>query len=100
MIILLPPLLLLFNGRFSGWTRVSQFRQILQLFWKRTSVDWGNGIFYGPYVLPVTRPSVSKQWKEHSINCNHWPDLILSLSIHHCTPDRWSLAAFTPALHR
>jgi len=57
------------SGWLAGWSLtslVSTNMAISQtnLFWNRTKEDKYN-TFYGPDVLPVTQPTVSKHWRKH-----------------------------------
>ena len=60
-------LLLPSGGRFPKQTGICWFPGVLHLFWKRTSGNWWNRLFYRPDVFRATQPSVSEHRREHRV---------------------------------
>jgi len=86
-----PPFILA-RQLFSRWTWGYRFPISIFHLFQRTSGDtWHR-------VLPVTQPAVSMHWMELDALTLITEDHLLASSIHPCTPEGRSIAAFMPVL--
>jgi len=93
------PLLLLepFNDSTAVFTAISP-QLLLHPFWNKTSRDYWNRFSYGPDVLLVTQPSVSKHWTVHKA-LTLTSGLASSFLYQHADSDRRATAALQCQYH-